>query len=64
MSSTIRHYLNIVEQLQVSEDKTAPTIEDATDKAGINRKTSDRITDPKGWFHSKWPTNGKKKGYP
>jgi hypothetical protein len=33
----------------------APTIGSASGPNGINRKTADRILDPKGYFHPKWP---------
>ena len=48
-----QEYWRLVDGGQLEEH--APTIKDATTKKGINRKTADRILDPKGYFHPKRP---------
>jgi hypothetical protein len=47
--------LDIFPLTEVRKSTKAPTIASATGKNGqINRKTADRILDPKGYFRPKW----------
>lgn len=44
------------DMVKTEESEEAPTIADATEKNGyINRKTANKMVDPKGYFHPKKP---------